>query len=106
MPQTQPCRLEDQGRSHAEKPPAKQPAFQIHVDEPDGACSKTQTSTKKATVECSPLALNPTVTRLRQPLATIELPMDLSFGKWECCCAYMQYWMHHDLDSKPLLFNF
>uniref|UniRef100_A0A8B9HKK6 Cyclin-A2 n=1 Tax=Astyanax mexicanus TaxID=7994 RepID=A0A8B9HKK6_ASTMX len=75
----QPCRSDDHGKSCAEKPSSKQPAFQIHVDEPDGACSKKHVSSKKATVDCSPLTLNPTVTRLRQPLATIDLPMDLSF---------------------------
>lgn len=32
-------------------------------------------------MDCSPLTLNPTVTRLRQPLATIDLPMEASFGK-------------------------
>ncbi|XP_017547449.1 cyclin-A2 [Pygocentrus nattereri] len=74
-----PCRSEDQGKSYAEKPPVKQPAFQIHVDEPDGACTKKQASTKKATMAFSPLTLNPTVTRLRQPLAALDLPMDLSF---------------------------
>lgn len=64
-----------------EKLPPKQPAFQIHVDEPDGACTKKQVQpTKCSTVDTSPLTLNPTVTRLRQPLATIDLPMDVSFG--------------------------
>ncbi|KAI4879523.1 hypothetical protein NFI96_026820 [Prochilodus magdalenae] len=77
--QALPCKSEDHGKSCAEKPPVKQSTFQIHVDEPDGACSKKQASAKKATVDCSPLTLNPAVTRLRQPLATIDLPMDLSF---------------------------
>ncbi|XP_062856052.1 cyclin-A2 [Trichomycterus rosablanca] len=78
---TQPlaCKSEDYGKSCTGKPSTKQPAFQIHVDEPDGACSKKQASAKQATVDCSPLTLNPTVTRLRQPLASIDLPMDLSF---------------------------
>ncbi|KAM9470041.1 cyclin-A2 [Clarias gariepinus] len=74
------CKADDYSKcSNVERPAAKQPAFQIHVDEPDGACSKKQASAKQAAVDCSPLTLNPTVTRLRQPLATIELPMDLSF---------------------------
>ncbi|XP_016087731.1 cyclin-A2 [Sinocyclocheilus grahami] len=68
------CKSEEHGRSFGEKPSTRPPAFQIHVDEPDGACSK-----KRATMDCSPLALNPTVTRLRQPLATIDLPMEASF---------------------------
>ncbi|XP_017330255.1 cyclin-A2 [Ictalurus punctatus] len=75
----QACKSEDYSKSYVEKPAAKQPAFQIHIDEPDGACSKKQASAKQAAVNCSPLTLNPTVTRLRQPLATIDLPMELSF---------------------------
>lgn len=77
----QASKSEDCRKSCVEKPASKQPAFQIHVDEPDGACSKKQASTKQATVDCSALTLNPAVTRLRQPLATIDLPMDLSFGE-------------------------
>lgn len=74
------CKSEDYGRNCVEKLPPKQPAFQIHVDEPDGACTKKQVQpTKCTTVDTSPLTLNPTVTRLRQPLATIDLPMDVSF---------------------------
>lgn len=75
------CKSEDYGRSCVEKLPPKQPTFQIHVDEPDGACSKKQVQpSKSSTMDASPLTLNPTVTRLRQPLATIDLPMDVSFG--------------------------
>ncbi|XP_052429948.1 cyclin-A2 [Carassius gibelio] len=77
-PQIIACKSEEHGRSFGEKPSTKQPAFQIHVDEPDGACSK-KPSTQRATMDCSPLTLNPTVTRLRQPLATIDLPMEASF---------------------------
>ncbi|XP_041931367.1 cyclin-A2 [Alosa sapidissima] len=73
------CKTEDNGRSCAENVAPKQPAFQIHVDEPDGACIKKQVSSKRSPVEPSPLTLNPTVTRLRQPLAPIDLPMDVSF---------------------------
>ncbi|XP_030639275.1 cyclin-A2 [Chanos chanos] len=72
------CKSEDYGKSFAEKAAAKPAGFQIHVDEPDGACSKKQVSNKKAPMDFSPLTLNPTVTRLRQPLATIDLPMDMS----------------------------
>ncbi|XP_063046863.1 cyclin-A2 [Engraulis encrasicolus] len=71
------CKPDDNGKSCAERVPSKAPAFQIHVDEPDGACSKK--STKSSPVDTSPLTLNPAVTRLRQPLAPIELPMDVSF---------------------------
>ncbi len=74
------CKSEENGRSFGEKPTTRPPAFQIHVDEPDGACSK-KPSTKRAAMDCSPLTLNPTVTRLRQPLATIDLPLEASFGK-------------------------
>ncbi|XP_016332168.1 cyclin-A2-like [Sinocyclocheilus anshuiensis] len=73
-PQIIGCKSEEHGRSFGEKPSTRPPAFQIHVDEPDGACSK-----KRATMDCSPLALHPTVTRLRQPLATIDLPVEASF---------------------------
>ncbi|XP_030595562.1 cyclin-A2 [Archocentrus centrarchus] len=79
------CKTEDFGKSCLDKPPAKQPAFQIHVDEPDGACvKKSQQAAEsikvKPTVDESPLAIS-TVARLRQPLATIDLPsaMDVSF---------------------------
>jgi len=73
------CKSEDYGKSCAEKLPSKQPAFQIHMDEPDGACAKKQVSSKRSPGDASALTLNPTVTRLRQPLSTIELPMDVSF---------------------------
>ncbi|XP_052010368.1 cyclin-A2-like isoform X1 [Xyrauchen texanus] len=77
-PQIVACKSEEHGRSFGEKPSCKPPAFQIHVDEPDGASKKH--STQKAAMDCSPLTLNPTVTHLRQPLATIELPMEASFA--------------------------
>lgn len=73
------CKSEDDGRTCLEKAPSRQPAFQIHVDEPDEACTKKQAPSKPSTLDCSLLPLNPAVTRLRQPLATIELPMDVSF---------------------------
>lgn len=79
------CKNEDFGKSCFDKPLAKQPAFQIHIDEPDGACIKkpqqaVESIKAKPTVEESPLAIN-AVARLRQPLATIEIPsaMDVSF---------------------------
>ncbi|KAL0973673.1 hypothetical protein UPYG_G00209300 [Umbra pygmaea] len=82
------CKNENElSKSYGEKLGNKQPAFQIHMDEPDGACSKKQVSLKaKASIEMSPLKLNPTVTRLRQPLACLDIPatcganMDVSFG--------------------------
>ncbi|CAM4615969.1 unnamed protein product [Leuciscus chuanchicus] len=77
-PQITTSKSEENGRSFGEKPSTRPPAFQIHVDEPDGACAK-KPSTQRATMDCSPLTLNPAVTRLRQPLATIDLPMEASF---------------------------
>ncbi|XP_055015457.1 cyclin-A2 isoform X2 [Boleophthalmus pectinirostris] len=49
---------------------------QIHVDEPDSACSKKPLPA----AEDSPLVLNNAVAQLRQPLATIDFPsaMDVS----------------------------
>ncbi|KAM4621939.1 cyclin-A2 [Polymixia lowei] len=76
------CKNEDYGKSCNEKAASKQPTFQIHVDEPDGASSKKQVALKlKPTTEESPLTLNHAVTRLRQPLTTIDVPsaMDFSF---------------------------
>lgn len=90
------CKNEDDGKSCYEKVPSKQqpafqihmdepsnlPPFQIHMDEPDGACFKKQVAIKpKPTTDDSPLVLNHAVTRLRQPLATIDIPpcMDVSF---------------------------
>ncbi|XP_070994066.1 cyclin-A2-like [Oncorhynchus clarkii lewisi] len=62
-------------KSYADKLGSKQPAFQIHVDEPDSACSKKQVSLKaKPSTEIPPLTLNPTVTLLRQPLSSLAIP--------------------------------
>ncbi|XP_067103481.1 cyclin-A2 [Osmerus mordax] len=71
------CKNEE-SKSYAEKLcGSKQPAFQIHLDEPDGACSKKQLCVKaKPTAEAS-LKLNQAVTGLRQPLATISVPLPL-----------------------------
>ncbi|XP_070692732.1 cyclin-A2 [Pempheris klunzingeri] len=76
---------EDFGKSCYEKPSAKQPAFQIHMDEPDGACTKkpqqvVEAVKAKTVPEESPLTIN-AVARLRQPLAPIDVPsaMDVSF---------------------------
>ncbi|XP_073777240.1 cyclin-A2 isoform X1 [Danio rerio] len=78
-PQIIACKPEENARSFGERPSNRQPAaFQIHVDEPDGACSK-KAPLQRSTMDCSPLTLNPTVTRLRQPLATIDLPLEASF---------------------------
>lgn len=56
------------------------------MDEPDGACTKkppqvVEVVKAKSVPEDSPLTSN-AVTRLRQPLATIDIPsaMDVSFG--------------------------
>uniref|UniRef100_A0A672G998 Cyclin-A2 n=1 Tax=Salarias fasciatus TaxID=181472 RepID=A0A672G998_SALFA len=61
------------------------PAFQIHMDEPDGACIKkpqpvAEPVKEKPSVADSPEVSN-AVVRLRQPLATIDVPlaMDVSF---------------------------
>lgn len=81
------CKNEDFKVSY-EKPAAKQPAFQIHVDEPDGACAKKQPVAGAVKVKSiakeSPLKINNAVAQLRQPLATIDLPsaMDVSFGRF------------------------
>lgn len=81
------CKNEDFGKSCFEKPSSKQPAFQIHVDEPDGACTKKEQPVveavkAKSIAEDSP-TVNNVVARLRQPLATIDMPsaMDVSFGR-------------------------
>ncbi|XP_023249350.1 cyclin-A2 [Seriola lalandi dorsalis] len=80
------CKNEDFTKSCFEKPSAKQPSFQIHVDEPDGACAKkpqqvVEAVKAKPIAEDSPLTVNNAVARLRQPLATIDIPsaMDVSF---------------------------
>ncbi|XP_071756346.1 cyclin-A2 [Centroberyx gerrardi] len=76
------CKNDDYGKSCQEKVSSKQPTFQIHVDEPDGACPKKQVALKaKPTTEDSPLTINHAVARLRRPLSTIDVPsaMDVSF---------------------------
>ncbi|TNN47956.1 Cyclin-A2 [Liparis tanakae] len=74
--QTLSCKNEDLSKSCSEKPAAKQPAFQIHLDEPDGACIKKPqlVDAVKAKANCDTINA---VAKLRQPLATID--MDLSF---------------------------
>ncbi|XP_029021671.1 cyclin-A2 [Betta splendens] len=60
----------------------EKPTFQIHVDDPEGACTKKPQPVKsKAVPEESPLTINNAVARLRPPLATIDMPpvMDVSF---------------------------
>lgn len=78
---------EDPSKSCFEKQADKQATFQIHVDEPDAACTKkppqvVQPVKAKSTAEESPLAISDAVTKLRQPLARIDVPlaMDVSFG--------------------------
>ncbi|KAJ8262424.1 hypothetical protein GJAV_G00166320 [Gymnothorax javanicus] len=74
----QTCKNEETGKGLSERAGYKPPAFQIHVDEPDGACAKKQAMKTKSPVETeSPLKLNPSVVRLRQPLATIDISMDV-----------------------------
>ncbi|XP_035524609.1 cyclin-A2 [Morone saxatilis] len=84
--QTLSCKNEDFSKSCYEKPSSKQPAFQIHVDEPDGACTKkpqqaVEAVKAKSVAAESPLTIDNAVARLRQPLATIDMPsaMDVSF---------------------------
>ncbi|MEQ2157376.1 hypothetical protein GOODEAATRI_001259 [Goodea atripinnis] len=78
------CKNGDFAKSCFERLPTRQPAFQIHVDEPDAASTKKEVESSKAksTVAESPLALSNAVARLRQPLATIDVPssMDVGFG--------------------------
>ncbi|KAM9143219.1 cyclin-A2 isoform 1-T1 [Pangshura tecta] len=59
----------------------KQPAFAIHMDEPDGERRKRQVVPKKALSHEEVLGLNTAVTSLgdRKPLAPLDNPMDLSF---------------------------
>ncbi|XP_068571678.1 cyclin-A2 [Cebidichthys violaceus] len=76
------CKNEDLGRSCSEKPLAQLSAFQIHVDEPDGACiKKPQPVVDAVKAKSIPETIN-AAARLRQPLAPIDVPaaaMDLSF---------------------------
>ncbi|XP_072290466.1 cyclin-A2 [Eucyclogobius newberryi] len=77
------CKNEDSSRSCFEKP-SKQPAFQIHVDEPEISTKRPLPAPEpvraRAAVEDSPLVLHNAVAQLRQPLAAIDLPsaMDVS----------------------------
>ncbi|XP_061643501.1 cyclin-A2 [Phyllopteryx taeniolatus] len=67
---------------------SKPSAFQIHVDPPTDACVKKQCNGGAAVKvqelpEDSPLKIDHAVARLRQPLATLDIPvapMDISFG--------------------------
>ncbi|CAM4546365.1 cyclin-A2 [Lepidochelys kempii] len=72
---------ENYGKVPAGKAGNKQPAFAIHMDEPDGERRKRQVVPKKAVPHEGVLGLNTAVTSLgdRKPLAPIENPMDLSF---------------------------
>ncbi|XP_037636957.1 cyclin-A2 [Sebastes umbrosus] len=76
------CKNEDLGKSCTEKPSAKLPAFQIHMDEPDGVCTKKPTQVVEAVKAKSIPERIDAVARLRQPLAPLDMPaaMDLSFG--------------------------
>ncbi|XP_010729719.2 cyclin-A2 [Larimichthys crocea] len=74
------CKNEDFSKSCYEKPSTKQPAFQIHMDEPDGACIKKPQQVVEPVKAKSVTVVDP-LTRLRQPLAPIDIPsaMDVSF---------------------------
>ncbi|XP_029367909.1 cyclin-A2 [Echeneis naucrates] len=78
------CKNEDVSKGGYEKPSAKQPSFQIHVDEPDGTCTKRPQpvveAVKAKPAEVKSRTIN-TAARLRQPLAPLEVPaaMDVSF---------------------------
>ncbi|XP_048827151.1 cyclin-A2 [Brienomyrus brachyistius] len=56
---------------------SKQPPFQIHLDEPE--VPKKQEPVRTKAPGNALLPLHPTVTGLRQPLAAIEMPMEVSF---------------------------
>lgn len=81
------CKNEETGKSYAEKVcGSKQPAFHIHVDEPDCASRKPLHPKARPTTPDSPpdspLKLIPAITSLRRPLATLDVPtatMDVSF---------------------------
>uniref|UniRef100_H3D687 Cyclin-A2 n=1 Tax=Tetraodon nigroviridis TaxID=99883 RepID=H3D687_TETNG len=74
---------EDPSKSCFEKQADKPATFQIHVDEPDTKKPPqvVQPVKAKSSTEESPLAISNAVTRLRQPLARIDVPlaMDVSF---------------------------
>ncbi|XP_029446756.1 cyclin-A2 [Rhinatrema bivittatum] len=73
---------ENYGKIPAGKAASKQPAFSIHVDEPDGASRKRPAAPPKMVSNENFLDLNAAVTSLggRKPLAPLECTMDLSFG--------------------------
>ncbi|KAK5864447.1 hypothetical protein PBY51_015688 [Eleginops maclovinus] len=76
------CKNEDLVKSCLEKPSAKLPTFQVHMDEPDGACiKKPQPVVKAKSISEESSITFSAVARLRQPLATLDIPsaMDLSF---------------------------
>lgn len=80
---------EDPNKNCSEKQADKRATFQIHVDEPEAEAAGTkkppppgQPAGAKPAPQESPLAVSNAVTRLRQPLARIDVPpaMDVSFG--------------------------
>lgn len=76
------CKADDYGKSVLEKPPVKQPAFQIHMDEPDGACTKKTVSEAlraRAPAPRSPVAVHNALT-CRQPLAALDVPLVVEAG--------------------------
>ncbi|XP_030047638.1 cyclin-A2 [Microcaecilia unicolor] len=72
---------ENYGKIPAGKAGPKQPAFTIHVDEPDGASRKRPAAPKKTVSDENLMSLNAAVTLLgtRKPLAPLDCSMDLSF---------------------------
>lgn len=108
---------ENYGKAAAGKAGSKQPAFTIHVDEPDGASRKRPTALKKSTSQENLLELTSAVTSLgqRRPLAPIpiECSMDVGFG---ASCATLQCLaldspmvldmsMKHEGEDKPVNAN-
>ncbi|XP_028815487.1 cyclin-A2 [Denticeps clupeoides] len=73
--QALPGKPDDYGRGCADKGPARQPTFQVHVDEPDGACVQKRPSVERSS--SSPLKATSALCRL--PLATLDVRMDVSF---------------------------
>ncbi|KAJ3587557.1 hypothetical protein NHX12_011154 [Muraenolepis orangiensis] len=72
------CKNEDYSKG-CEKQASKQPVFQIHVDQPDS--SSRRPSAPKAKLEGGSVVLHTAMTRLRPPLAPLDVPyaMDVSF---------------------------
>ncbi|XP_069487263.1 cyclin-A2 isoform X2 [Ambystoma mexicanum] len=96
---------ENFGKVAAGKAASKQPAFSIHVDEPDGANRKRPTALKKSMSEENLLELTSAVTSLgrRKPLAPIpiECSMDISFDS----PMVLDMSVIHEGEEKPVNAN-